>query len=126
MRNNLVSLTNRTKHKIKSTKNVHRTRLKISLRLNRFVTFAMFVTFVPFVTFAACIPQAKARFYSACLVSALVLLHEEGILHRNVTPNCVYITDLGYVQLADFTCAKKMDGHKVRYKNRSLHELLLL
>ena len=74
-----------------------------------------------FVTFAVRILQATARFYAACLVSAIVLLHEEGILHRNVTPNCVYVTDLGYVQLADFTCAKKMDGNKVRYTKRSLN-----
>lgn len=68
----------------------------------------------------AFVPQANARFYAGCLVSAIVLLHDEGVLHRNVTPNCVYITDLGYAQLADFTCAKKMDGHKVRYTKVAL------
>lgn len=43
-----------------------------------------------------------------------MFLHEEGFIHRNVTPHCVYITDAGYCQLADLTCAKKMDGNKVR------------
>lgn len=57
--------------------------------------------------------QATVRFYSACVKSAVVFLHEEGFIHRNVTPHCVYITDAGYCQLADLTCAKKMDGNKV-------------
>lgn len=60
------------------------------------------------------IQQATVCFYSACVKSAVVFLHEEGYIHRNVTPHCVYVTDAGYCQLADLTCAKKMDGNKVR------------
>ncbi|CAM9180795.1 unnamed protein product, partial [Hapterophycus canaliculatus] len=56
--------------------------------------------------------EATARFYTACVKSAVMFLHEEGFIHRNVTPHCVYITDAGYCQLADLTCAKKMDGNK--------------
>lgn len=59
--------------------------------------------------------QETARFYIACVKSAIVLLHEEGYIHRNVTPQCVYITDAGYAQLADLTCAKRMDGNKVNF-----------
>lgn len=57
--------------------------------------------------------QATAQFYAACIKSAVVFLHDEGYIHRNVTPHCVYITDAGYCQLADLSCAKKMDGNKV-------------
>ncbi|CAN0213393.1 unnamed protein product [Ectocarpus sp. 6 AP-2014] len=56
--------------------------------------------------------EVTARFYAACVKSAIVFLHDEGFIHRNVTPHCVYITDKGYCQLADLTCAKKMDGNK--------------
>lgn len=58
--------------------------------------------------------QATARFYVACVTSATVHLHEEGYIHRNVTPHSVYITDNGYAQLADLTCAAKIEGSKVR------------
>ncbi|CAM9881757.1 unnamed protein product [Pylaiella littoralis] len=58
------------------------------------------------------LPEATAQFYAACIKSAVVFLHDEGYIHRNVTPHCVYITDAGYCQLADLSCAKKMDGNK--------------
>eukprot|EP00903_Cladosiphon_okamuranus_P018322 g16856.t2 len=58
------------------------------------------------------LPEATVCFFSACVKSAVVFLHEEGFIHRNVTPHCVYLTDAGYCQLADLTCAKKMDGNK--------------
>lgn len=54
--------------------------------------------------------------------SAIVLLHEEGYIHRNVTPHCVYITDAGYAQLADLTCAKRMDGNKVNIEAYSVEQ----
>ncbi|CAM9918408.1 unnamed protein product, partial [Choristocarpus tenellus] len=52
------------------------------------------------------------RFYGACVTSAILHLHDEGLIHRRVTPHCVYITDDGYAQLADLSYAKKMEGEK--------------
>ena len=55
----------------------------------------------------------------ACVTSAIVHLHDEGYIHRNVTPQVVYVTDDGHAQLADLTCAKKMDGTKVKLSGNS-------
>lgn len=69
--------------------------------------------------------QGFACFYSACVTAALAHLHEEGYIHRNVTPHCVYVLDNGYAQLSDFTCAKKMDGDKVSCSDCSAGRLAL-
>lgn len=54
-----------------------------------------------------------ARFYAACVISAIALLHDEGFIMRNAIPYCICVTDAGYAQLADLTCSKKMDENKV-------------
>ncbi|CAM9729746.1 unnamed protein product, partial [Discosporangium mesarthrocarpum] len=56
--------------------------------------------------------EELAKFYAACVNSAILHLHHEGYIHRSVTPHCVYITQDGQAQLADLTCAKKMEGNK--------------
>jgi len=56
--------------------------------------------------------ENDARFYSSCVIMALDFLHEEGIMHRKVTPECVWITSQGYGQLGDLGCSKEMSGQQ--------------
>ena len=51
-----------------------------------------------------------ALFYTSCVIMALEFLHDEGVMHRRVTPECVWITSQGYAQLGDLGCAKEMTG----------------
>jgi len=54
--------------------------------------------------------ESQARYFGACILSAVSFVHEEGIIHRRITPDCIYITEQGYPQLSDMSCAKRMDG----------------
>jgi len=54
--------------------------------------------------------EPRARYYAACVLSALRFLHEEGVLARRLTPDCVYLTARGVAQLGDVGLAKRMDG----------------
>jgi len=54
--------------------------------------------------------EDASLFYAGCIIMALEFLHDEGIMHRRVTPECVWITAQGYAQLGDLGCAKEMTG----------------
>eukprot|EP00611_Tribonema_gayanum_P005379 TRINITY_DN145_c4_g1_i1.p1 TRINITY_DN145_c4_g1~~TRINITY_DN145_c4_g1_i1.p1 ORF type:complete len:1103 (-),score=403.39 TRINITY_DN145_c4_g1_i1:604-3912(-) len=56
--------------------------------------------------------QPACQWLCACIASGVAHLHEEGIIHRRVTPHCVYITEQGYAQIADMSCATKMTGSR--------------
>ncbi len=56
--------------------------------------------------------EDASKFYSSCVVMALDFLHEEGIMHRRVTPECIWVTSQGYAQLGDLGCAKEMSGQQ--------------
>ena len=56
--------------------------------------------------------ESAAKFYTSCVVMAIEFLHEEGIMHRRVTPECIWINVQGYAQLANFGCAKEMMGQQ--------------
>jgi CRP-like cAMP-binding protein/serine/threonine protein phosphatase PrpC len=54
--------------------------------------------------------ESASLFYASCVIMALEFLHDEGIMHRRVTPECVWVTAQGYAQLGDLGCAKEMTG----------------
>lgn len=51
-------------------------------------------------------------YYAAGIYSGLTKLHSNGLMHRFLTPNSIYITNTGMPKLADIRYAKKMDGNK--------------
>ncbi|GMI14222.1 hypothetical protein TrVE_jg1126 [Triparma verrucosa] len=56
--------------------------------------------------------ETASIFYASCVIMALDFLHEEGVMHRRVTPECIWITSKGYAQLGDLGCAKEMSGQQ--------------
>ena len=58
------------------------------------------------------IDEEASKFYASCVVMGLEFLHDEGIMHRRVSPECIWITSQGYAQLADLGCSKEMSGQQ--------------
>lgn len=63
--------------------------------------------------------ETTALKYFCCILKALEHLHQHRILHRNVTPNSIYLTKDGKdVQLCDFTTFKLLE---TREETRDTH-----
>jgi serine/threonine protein kinase len=54
-------------------------------------------------------PLYPTMFYSACIIDLFESLHLQSIIYRDLKPENVLIDKFGYVKLADFGFAKKMN-----------------
>ncbi|XP_067269137.1 cGMP-dependent protein kinase 1 [Pseudorasbora parva] len=52
--------------------------------------------------------EDAVRFYTACVLEALSVLHRKGIVHRDLKPENVLLDQRGYAKLTGFGCAKKL------------------
>ena len=58
------------------------------------------------------IPEEEALLIMEQVVDGLAAVHEEGILHRDIDPNNVYLADDGTVVLLDFGAARTAVGER--------------
>lgn len=56
------------------------------------------------------LPEQEAISIFNQVLSALALVHERGLIHRDITPANILITADGAVKLIDFGIAKSLDG----------------
>ncbi|KAK9269484.1 hypothetical protein L1049_001259 [Liquidambar formosana] len=56
--------------------------------------------------------ELSARFCAASVVSALEVLHKNGVLYRGVSPDVLMFDQTGHLQLVDFRFGKKLSGER--------------
>ncbi|XP_041756904.1 cGMP-dependent protein kinase 1 isoform X3 [Coregonus clupeaformis] len=52
--------------------------------------------------------DSSTRFYTACVVEALIFLHHNSITYRDLKPENVVLDQRGYAKVVGFGCAKKV------------------
>ncbi|RVE68422.1 hypothetical protein OJAV_G00091250 [Oryzias javanicus] len=65
-----------------------------------------------FVKEKGCLDDCTARFYTACVVEALIFLHNQGVVYRDINPEHVALDEHGYAKLTGSRCLKRLDGGK--------------
>jgi serine/threonine protein kinase len=61
------------------------------------------------------LPITNARFYLASLVTVIDYLHKRNIIYRDLNPENILINSNGFIKLADFSFAKKLENNDVTY-----------
>ncbi len=56
------------------------------------------------------LPEQETIAIFGQVLRALALVHERGVIHRDITPDNILITADGAVKLIDFGIAKSLDG----------------
>uniref|UniRef100_A0A3P9IJR4 Protein kinase domain-containing protein n=1 Tax=Oryzias latipes TaxID=8090 RepID=A0A3P9IJR4_ORYLA len=59
-----------------------------------------------------CLDDCTARFYTGCVVEALIYLHRQGVVYRDIKPECVALDEHGYAKLVFIFIQKQLDGAK--------------
>uniref|UniRef100_A0A8C7ZH30 cGMP-dependent protein kinase n=1 Tax=Oryzias sinensis TaxID=183150 RepID=A0A8C7ZH30_9TELE len=59
-----------------------------------------------------CLDDCTARFYTGCVVEALIYLHRQGVVYRDIKPERVALDEHGYAKLTGSRCLKRLDGAK--------------
>lgn len=55
------------------------------------------------------LPMTEARFYSACIVSVFEHIHSKSIIYRDLKTENLLLDRQGFLKVADFGFAKKLD-----------------
>ena len=55
-----------------------------------------------------CLSLECAKFYIACIITVLDYIHKKKIIHRDLRPELIIITQQGYAKILDFTLSKKL------------------
>ena len=61
------------------------------------------------------LPKESAKFYLASLVTVMDYLHKRNVLYRDLKPENILINSNGYVKLADFSFAKRLENNDLTY-----------
>lgn len=56
------------------------------------------------------LPMKEARFYSACIVSVFEHIHSKSIIYRDLKTENLLLDRQGFLKVADFGFAKKLDS----------------
>ena len=54
--------------------------------------------------------DAGSRFYTACVVSAFIHMHDKNIVYRDLKPENLLLDSSGYIKICDFGFAKQLEG----------------
>ncbi len=54
--------------------------------------------------------DTNKKFYAACILKAIMSLHDFGYIHRFINCSSIYVTAAGFLRIVDFRYCKRMDG----------------